>query len=778
LDVVTANLDGSVSVLLGNGDRTFQPAVHYATGGTGARSVALGRLRPGGPLDVITTNPDSGTVSVLLGRGDGTFRAGGQYSVDPDVRPFAVAVGDFTGRGIPDLVTVNVQQDYYAGFDSFSVLAGNGDGTFQTAVTYTLPRTPSSLAAGDFTGNGRLGLAVGTGGGVMVLLGNGDRTFQAPVFYPTDPHSGVPSVLVRDLAGTGRLDLVTANPGADTVSVLRGHGDGTFAPAANYPVGGRLPLTVDAGRFRPGGPLDLVTANQGDGSVSVLPGAGDGTFGPPSQYAAGSRPNAVAAADFAGRGTDDIAATNDRGVGTVSTVRVLFNQGDGTFPPPPLPQVQVGQGTNSLATGDFRGIGVQDLVTTNFYSGTVSVFLGNGDGTFGAPHTFPAGPTPVRVVVGDFNGDGRLDLAVADSPFTGTPGVSILLGNGDGTFQAPRSFPAGGLPLSIAAGHFHDPNILDLVVTVFVVTGSQQNRANVLLGNGDGTFQAPVSYPVGRTPLSVAVGDLRGNGITDLVVANADGNTVSVLRGNGDGTFGSAVDYRISNDFSVAFYPRFVTVGDLRGNGRLDIVTLNGGGRFTATVLPSNGDGTFGAPIPIDAGPGARAAAIADFDGDGTPDLLVTNQETDTVSLLPGNGDGTFRPRVRFAVGAGPLALAVGDFSGHNLPDVAVLNANTISVVLNDGRPSPPAAAPSGGGQGRPSSAPAAPTPMPLPHPAPAAGRWLAELPPPRQEVVDRVFAAGVGEGRRLARALGRSRALRLADAGEDPLAATAPWLP
>jgi hypothetical protein len=689
LDIVTANVRGpSVSVLLGNGDRTFQPAVDFATGGPDTQFVTLGQLRPGGPLDVITTNPDvqsdNGTVSVLLGNGDGTFRPAVRYSVGPLEHPIAVAVGDFTGRGIPDLVTVNPESAFSSG--SFSVLAGNGDGTFQTAVTHTLPIccSPSSLAAsvaaGDFTGNGHLSIAMATFGGVMVVLGNGDGTFQFPVLYPADLDSDVSSVLARDLTGAGRLDLVTTNIATDTVSVLRGRGDGTFGPATNYPVGGSSPQTVAAGRLRPGGPLDLVTANRFGDSVSVLPGAGDGTFGPPSQYAPGrSAPWAVAAADFAGRGTDDLVATNPNrefvGVDE-GTVSVVFNQGNGTFPP--LDTIHFGQGNISLATGDFRGIGVQDLVTTNQFGGTVNVFLGNGNGTFGAAHAFPAGPSPIGVVVGDFNGDGRLDLVVI-APSGGAT-LQLLLGNGDGTFQAPRSIPAGGVTLSIAAGHFHNPNILDLVMVDF-----QHNRANVLLGNGDGTFQAPVSYPVGADPLSVAVGDLRGNGITDLVVGNAQDHTVSVLLGNGDGTFRPAVNYPVGN------FVRFVTVGSLRRNGPLDIVTV-GLGSFNLAVLLGNGDGTFGVPIPVVGVSGNTDAAIADFDGDGTPDLLVTNNATLTVSLLPGNGDGTFRPRVRFAVGAAPLALAVGDFNGDNLPDVAVLNDRTrtrgasISVLLNDGQ--------------------------------------------------------------------------------------------
>jgi len=336
LDIVT-----NVGVLLGNGDGTFQPAIPLATGGT---SVTLGQLRPGGPLDVITTTPDSegsGTVNVLLGNGDGTFRPPVRYDLDAGESPVALAVSDFAGRGIPDLVTANVGDQFHP--DTFSVLAGNGDGTFQTAVTHTLSFQPASLAAGDFTGNGHLSIAMGTGRGAMVLLGNGDGTFQAPVFYPTDPNSSVSSLLVRDLAGIGRLDLVTANLGGGTVSVLRGNGDGTFGPATNYPVGDRFPRTVAAGRFRPGGPLDLVTANTEHSTVGVLPGAGDGTFGQPAQYAPGtSGPGAVAAADFAGRGTDDLVATNS------GAVSVLLNRGDGTFPP--LDTIHFGQRRFGVAT--------------------------------------------------------------------------------------------------------------------------------------------------------------------------------------------------------------------------------------------------------------------------------------------------------------------------------------------------------------------------------------------------------------------------------------------
>jgi hypothetical protein len=233
------------------------------------------------------------------------------------------------------------------------------------------------------------------------------------------------------------------------------------------------------------------------------------------------------------------------------------------------------------------------------------------------------------------------------------------------------------------------------------VTLDQQdpNSVAVLLGNGNGTFKPPVFYPVGQGATSVAVGDLRRNGINDLVVTNGDDNTVSVLLGNGNGTFQPAVNYSMSNNPQVANFPGSVTLASVRNNGRLDIVMSNFG-TSNVTVLLGNGDGTFGAPIHVNGGVGANPLAIADFNNDGTPDLLVADQSNDTVNLLAGNGNGTFGAPVQFATGATPIAMAVGNFDGHNLPEVAVLGTSTITVLLNDGGAAPAVAAfASGAGQ-------------------------------------------------------------------------------
>jgi FG-GAP-like repeat/FG-GAP repeat len=243
-----------------------------------------------------------------------------------------------------------------------------------------------------------------------------------------------------------------------------------------------------------------------------------------------------------------------------------------------------------VAVGDFNGDGRQDLAVANQLSANVSILLGNGNGTFGGATNFGVGFTPFAVAVGDFNGDGRQDLAVANQ---GSATVSILLGNGDGTFDAAMNFGAGSAPSSVSVGDFNGDGRQDLAV-------ANQGSANVsiLLGNGNGTFGAATNFGVGFAPLSVAVGDFNGDGRQDLAVVNQGSATVSVLLGNGNGTFGAATN------FAAATGPLSVAVGDFNRDGKQDLavanqfsdnvsILLNGtafvvGGPLFAAVLPSS----------------------------------------------------------------------------------------------------------------------------------------------------------------------------------------------
>src|SRR5882724_37144 len=241
----------------------------------------------------------------------------------------------------------------------------------------------------------------------------------------------------------------------------------------------------------------------------------------------------------------------------------------GTLLLPGVPEPSVGRGPFSVTSGDFNGDGKLDLVTASSRDNNVSVLLGNGDGTFQAAVNYSVGA--FSVTSGDFNGDGKLDLVVAGGPNN----VSVLLGNGDGTFQAAVTYsvgPVGTSPFSVMSGDFNGDGTLDLVAAN---TGS--NNVSVLLGNGDGTFQAAVSYPAGSGPRSVTSGDFNGDGKLDLAVTWASqsgaSSGVSVLLGNGDGTFQAAVGYSVG-PFGTST-PFSVTTGDFNGDENLDLVTAN-----------------------------------------------------------------------------------------------------------------------------------------------------------------------------------------------------------
>jgi hypothetical protein len=261
--------------------------------------------------------------------------------------------------------------------------------------------------------------------------------------------------------------------------------------------------------------------------------------------------------------------------------------------------------------------------------------LGNGDGTFRAAVNYPAGTYPRELAVADVNGDGILDLIVGNEgdPFNSgqDSGVAILLGNGDGTFQAARQYALGFYVLSVAVGDFNGDGIQDLVATTTgdLATG-QGGSVSVLLGNGDGTFQEAVNYAAGKAPFSVAVGDFNRDGVLDLAVANYGSKNVSVLMGKGDGTFQAAVNYPAGSN------PGFVAVRDFNGDAIPDIVVLGADG---VRVLFGNGDSTFQAnAISYVAGASAYGVVVGEFNGDGLPDLAVTNNGLNNVSILINDG--------------------------------------------------------------------------------------------------------------------------------------------
>ena len=358
-------------------------------------------------------------------------------------------------------------------------------------------------------------------------------------------------------------------------------------------------------------------------------------------------------------------------------------------------------GASQSVTADFNGDGIPDLAVVNPCNASdcgsgyasVAVLIGNGDGSFQAPVNYATGSYgPMSLAAGDFNGDGRPDLVVASqcavSANCATGLVSLLLGNGDGTFQSPVPYSTGaGNSYFVTTGDFNGDGNLDLAVANQI--GPSANSVIViLLGNGDGTFGAPASYTTAAaTAASLAVGDFNEDGAPDLAVANGAADSVSILLGNGDGTFQAAEVYASGGAFANS-----LAVGDFNGDGAPDLAVANGcasdnnavgcSASGSVAVLLGNGDGTFQPPVAYGSGGNnATFVTLADFNGDGNLDLAVSNLgpsaggSAGVLSLLLGNGDGTFQPAAGYSSG-GSLAASVsaGYFSGNAQPDLAVVN--------------------------------------------------------------------------------------------------------
>ena len=326
-------------------------------------------------------------------------------------------------------------------------------------------------------------------------------------------------------------------------------------------------------------------------------------------------------------------------------------------------------GPRAVLTADLNGDGRLDLLAVNSVANTISVLLGNGDGTFAAAVDYPAGSQPVAAALGDFSGDGNLDIVVANQ---GDNTVSVFLGNGQGAFAPGLPYPTGNSPVAVAAADINGDGTLDLVVA-----NQADNTVSLLAGNADGTFNAHVDYPAGPSPTALLAGDFNADGKLDMAVANDFVNgTVSVLLGNGDGTFKPPVAYATGDSVAVA-------AADFNGDGKLDLAAVNQLAQ-TLSVLLGKGDGTFQPALTKLLELSPAGLAIGDLNADGTLDVAVANSADGTVSILYGYNNGLFRDPLDFPVASGPLAVTLGDFNGDGSLDLATaaMASNTLSVLV------------------------------------------------------------------------------------------------
>ncbi|WP_165371571.1 FG-GAP-like repeat-containing protein [Pseudolysobacter antarcticus] len=608
-------------------------------------------------------------------------------------------------------------------------IARSGDLSYQTILNYhTIDGT--AHAGTDFTaGSGVLALPASAANGALPItlsanIGNGsDLSFQLQVDGATGIGLAVTaaaqtafttgnnpaSVIVADINGDGLADLIVANSGSNSVSVLLN----TTAPGATTPTfsaqhafaTGSSPDAVAVADINGDGKPDLIVANNASNNLSVLlnttaNGATIPTFSAQQTFSAGTGPSSVTVADINGDGKPDLIVAN-YGDGTVSVLRNTTATSATTSSFAAQQTFVTGLSAQAVSAADVNGDGRADLIVANYSDNTVSVLLNTttpgaaSTPSFAAQHTFATGSHPYSVTTTDVNGDGKLDLVIANFS---SQNISVLLntttpGATTPSFAAGQTFATGSNPDFVSAADVNGDGKPDLLVANLL-----GNTLSVLLnttvpGATAPSFATQQSFATGTSPQSIAIVDINGDGKPDFITANYNSSSVSVILNTA--TLGTATaGFATQQTFPTGSQTVFVTSADFNGDGKTDLLEVNYGVNTVSVLLNNTAAGasipSFAARQSVTSGSSPYAAAAADLNGDGKPDLIIANYGDNDVSVLfnttaTGATTLTFASPQTFATGNFTQSIAIADLNGDGKPDLIVQSATdgNISVLLN-----------------------------------------------------------------------------------------------
>jgi hypothetical protein len=712
LDVAVWMLDATtgstqVEIYLGNGTGSLTYRGTYVAPNSndfnpGSNSIVASDVNGDGKLDLVAATPNNG-LFVFLGNGDGTFQTPVNYSyARTSGCCTGIAVGDLNGDGKPDLaLPVN---------DGISILLNNGNGTFGAATYYPSGVAGSSpgagIAIGDVNGDKKPDVVESNENfGAIVFLNQGKGTFAVKGAIGSEPVSATSSVVLADINNDKKLDILI-NDQFGEVHTYYGKGNGTFTAGPAYPLNalGNNAEGLIVADFNNDGTVDLLNA-VGYDFATVSLGRGDGSFRTAQMFNYGqtSSGHNIVTADFNGDGIPDLAfswANNTAGSAPQSFGVML-----GTSHGAPGTTTYINAGscpankTEWIATGDVNGDGKADIVATLQGNGgpgcqndTVAVLTGLGTGKFKKAAYYSTGSTAQEngVFLADVNGDGKLDIITENIDGT----ISVLLNKGNGTYNAGKLIASiAGINQhenALAFGDFTGDGKTDIAVTTY----GQLAYVYVLPGNGDGTFGAPVQTATPYYTYTLAAADINQDGKMDLLVTLQDGGCATYnkggyafLKGNGNGKFTAGPE-----NCTGGSSPTYPVVADLNGDGKLD--AFFGFNQENPTylangpvVLQGKGDGTFSRANGIFYVGGITAgnAAVADFNGDGMPDVAVVN------NYNLGQGNNSYVNYVSIMlnstqpVSISPLDVSYGSVKvGTKKPETVILtNDQSISLAVD-----------------------------------------------------------------------------------------------
>jgi len=716
-DIVVTNISASsVSIFLnttttGASAPTFSAKTDLTTGST-PRGLALADLNGDGKIDIVVGNTAGpGTVSVLFNNtsaGASTPSFSAKTDFTSGSTTFSVAISDINGDGKPDIVTAN-QNPGTVSVLLNTTTPGSATPSFAAKTDFAAVGDDRMVTSADINGDGKPDIIVPnyTAGTVSVLLnttatGAATASFSAKTDFPTA--IGAYSIAVCDLNGDGMPDMAimnqaslsvylnTTNPGASTP---------TFSAKTSFSNTGSS-IGITAGDLNNDGKPDIVIANYNSvSSMSVFinetePGASTPVFYTRTDFGSASQFTLPAICDFNGDGNPDIVIPN-LSSSILSIFMSTISSGADTVNFSAKTDFVTGVGPSYVSIADVNGDGQPDFASANFGSGTVSVFLntttpGASVPTYSAKTDFTAVAGIGTVFFKDLNGDRKPDIITANRNSTS---ISVLFnttmpGASTPTFSAKTDFTTGSGPGAITTADFNGdgkpdiavPNLLSNTVSVFMNTTTP--------GASTPTFSAKKDFTTGSGPFRISIADFNGDGKPDMVVSNSSVATVSVLL-NTTTTGAATPTFSAKTDITVGSQPPGVATGDFNGDGKPDLVVTNQVS-VTVSVLfnttaPGASTPTFTAKTDYGTASNPVFVTTGDFNGDGKLDFVISNQGAASISVFlnnttSGSSTPSFSPKIDFTTGTFPTSAAAADLNGDGKIDLAVSNSTAASVSL------------------------------------------------------------------------------------------------